>query len=171
MPDFNLENPNLREKIYEGENALPRRILVEDGSYSFDSYIENEWISDFPTYSHRMRFNFVKGVGIVDDFLSKITKKYNEFINSKRNELNDFKLNLENEFSILRNRGSATNTVNGLISYNKVKELSTEKINELVPTASATVEGKISENRIKGIIDSKVTKATISEIWKGVANG
>lgn len=107
------------------------KIEVEGQQYNFEDMIENEYISDFPKYSHRMRSNFVEIVRYTDLFFNKTR---------------DGLLRIENNVNATIQNALATDTRNGLISYDKVKELATNKINELLPESKIT---ELSFNKMK----------------------
>lgn len=107
------------------------KIEVEGQQYNFEDMIENEYISDFPKYSHRMRSNFVEIVRYTDLFFNKTR---------------DGLLRIENNVNAIIQNALATDTRNGLISYDKVKELATNKINELLPESKIT---ELSFNKMK----------------------
>ena len=107
------------------------KIEVEGQQYNFEDMIENEYISDFPKYSHRMRSNFVEIVRYTDLFFNKTR---------------DGLLRIENNVNATIQNALATDTKNGLISYDKVKELATNKINELLPESKIT---ELSFNKMK----------------------
>lgn len=58
-----------RQKIKEMINT---KIKVEDETYDFGDMIDNEYVSDFPIYSHRMRSTFVKGAQLNIEFLTEL---------------------------------------------------------------------------------------------------
>lgn len=71
------ENRHIFNNLTQVEKIKPKidnPIVVEDVTYNFSDLIENEWISHFPQYSHRMRSTFVKGAGIVDEHLANINQ-------------------------------------------------------------------------------------------------
>ena len=71
------ENRHIFNNLTQVEKIKPKidnPIIVEDVTYNFSDLIENEWISHFPQYSHRMRSTFVKGAGIVDEHLANINQ-------------------------------------------------------------------------------------------------
>lgn len=71
------ENRHIFNNLAQVEKIKPKidnPIIVEDVTYNFSDLIENEWISHFPQYSHRMRSTFVKGAGIVDEHLANINQ-------------------------------------------------------------------------------------------------
>ena len=72
-----VENRHIFNNLTQVEKIKPKidnPIIVEDVTYNFSDLIENEWISHFPQYSHRMRSTFVKGAGIVDEHLANINQ-------------------------------------------------------------------------------------------------
>lgn len=71
------ENRHIFNNLTQVEKIKPKidnPIIVEDVTYNFSDLIENEWISHFPQYSHRMRSTFVKGAGIVDEHIANINQ-------------------------------------------------------------------------------------------------
>lgn len=109
------ENRHIFNNLTQVEKIKPKidnPIIVEDVTYNFSDLIENEWISHFPQYSHRMRSTFVKGAGIVDEHLANINQcliqledelyrvydklsddkkaEVTEFIEARQNEVNEF---------------------------------------------------------------------------------
>lgn len=71
------ENRHIFNNLAQVEKIKPKidnPIIVEDVTYNFSDLIENEWISHFPQYSHRMRSTFVKGAGIVDEHIANINQ-------------------------------------------------------------------------------------------------
>nr|DAT39022.1 MAG TPA: Receptor tyrosine-protein kinase erbB-3 [Caudoviricetes sp.] len=108
-------NRHIFNNLTQVEKIKPKidnPIIVEDVTYNFSDLIENEWISHFPQYSHRMRSTFVKGAGIVDEHLANINQcliqledelyrvydklsddkkaEVTEFIEARQNEVNEF---------------------------------------------------------------------------------
>ena len=129
MADSSVFNelPNLKNFT----DKVNSKIEVEVQQYNFEDMIENEYISDFPKYSHRMRSNFVEIVRYTDLFFNKTR---------------DGLLRIENNVNATIQNALATDTRNGLISYDKVKELATNKINELLPESKIT---ELSFNKMK----------------------
>lgn len=109
------ENRHIFNNLTQVEKIKPKidnPIIVEDVTYNFSDFIENEWISHFPQYSHRMRSTFVKGAGIVDEHLANINQcliqledelyrvydklsddkkaEVTGFIQTRQNEVNEF---------------------------------------------------------------------------------
>lgn len=109
------ENRHIFNNLTQVEKIKPKidnPIIVEDVTYNFSDLIENEWISHFPQYSHRMRSTFVKGAGIVDEHLANINQcliqledelyrvydklsddkkaEVTKFIQARQNEVNTF---------------------------------------------------------------------------------
>lgn len=109
------ENRHIFNNLAQVEKIKPKidnPIIVEDVTYNFSDLIENEWISHFPQYSHRMRSTFVKGAGIVDEHLANINQclmqledelyrvydklsddkkaEVTKFIQARQNEVNEF---------------------------------------------------------------------------------
>lgn len=109
------ENRHIFNNLTQVEKIKPKidnPIIVEDVTYNFSDLIENEWISHFPQYSHRMRSTFVKGAGIVDEHLANINQcliqledelyrvydklsddkkaEVTVFIKARQNEVNEF---------------------------------------------------------------------------------
>lgn len=71
-------------------NMINTTISVEGQVYQFSDFIESEIISDFPTYSHRMRSTFVNAAKLVDTYLANILEKLNELetqLDTKYNNL------------------------------------------------------------------------------------
>lgn len=71
------ENRHIFNNLTQVEKIKPKidnPIIVEDVTYNFSDFIENEWISHFPQYSHRMRSNFVKGAEIVDKHIANVNQ-------------------------------------------------------------------------------------------------
>lgn len=56
----------------EIKEILNRKIVVKGEQFNFTDMIDNETISDFPIYSHRIRSEFVKGVLATENFLKGI---------------------------------------------------------------------------------------------------
>ena len=138
-------------------------IIENEGiTYKFGDLIENEWVSKMPEISHRMRSQVVKGTQLIDSFMLSLDTNINNqiseglsslnsglenntrILNNKIDEnkstldnyINSAKSQIErkiNEVDSSVNNSLATDTRNGLINFNTVKELATNKINELVP--------------------------------------
>lgn len=108
------------------------KIEVEGQQYNFEDMIENEYISDFPKYSHRMRSNFVEIVRYTDLFFNKTR---------------DGLLRIENNVNATIQNALATDTKNGLINFNKIRELSTTVLQGNL--ASDSTNGIISFNKVK----------------------
>lgn len=109
------ENRHIFNNLTQVEKIKPKidnPIIVEDVTYNFSDFIENEWISHFPQYSHRMRSTFVKGAEIVDEHIANINQyliqledelyrvydklsddkkaEVTKFIQARQNEVNTF---------------------------------------------------------------------------------
>ena len=109
------ENRHIFNNLTQVEKIKPKidnPIIVEDVTYNFSDLIENEWISHFPQYSHRMRSTFVKGAEIVDEHIANINQyliqledelyrvydklsddkkaEVTGFIQARQNEVNEF---------------------------------------------------------------------------------
>lgn len=109
------ENKHIFNNLTQVEKIKPKidnPIIVEDVTYNFSDFIENEWISHFPQYSHRMRSTFVKGAEIVDEHIANINQyliqledelyrvydklsddkkaEVTKFIQARQNEVNTF---------------------------------------------------------------------------------
>lgn len=105
------ENRHIFNNLTHVEKIKPKidnPIIVEDVTYNFSDLIENEWISHFPQYSHRMRSTFVKGAGIVDEHLANINqclmqledelyRVYDKLSDEKKEEVTDFIKARQNE--------------------------------------------------------------------------
>lgn len=105
------ENRHIFNNLTQVEKIKPKidnPIIVEDVTYNFSDLIENEWISHFPQYSHRMRSTFVKGAGIVDEHLANINqcliqledelyRVYDKLSDDKKAEVTDFIQDRQNE--------------------------------------------------------------------------
>lgn len=105
------ENRHIFNNLTQVEKIKPKidnPIIVEDVTYNFSDLIENEWISHFPQYSHRMRSTFVKGAGIVDEHLANINqclieledelyRVYDKLSDDKKAEVTDFIQARQNE--------------------------------------------------------------------------
>lgn len=157
------ENRHIFNNLTQVEKIKPKidnPIIVEDVTYNFSDLIENEWISHFPQYSHRMRSTFVKGAGIVDEHIATINQcliqledelyrvydklsddkkaEVTEFIQSKKDVLVSFIQNKTNELdkytnqleNIVKER-EATDTKLGLITLNKIREVSPKVVIEV----------------------------------------
>ena len=85
-----------RNKI---KNMVATKIVVDGMSYDFDAMIENEIVSDFPLYSHRMRDSFVRGAQIIDDFLKETDGNLYKMEQNFKSDFEKFKTNKENEIS------------------------------------------------------------------------
>lgn len=106
-----VENRHIFNNLTQVEKIKPKidnPIIVEDVTYNFSDLIENEWISHFPQYSHRMRSTFVKGAGIVDEHLANINqcliqledelyRVYDKLSDDKKAEVTDFIQARQNE--------------------------------------------------------------------------
>lgn len=102
-----------RKKLQE---MIKSKIKVDGVIYDFKDMIENEYVSDFPVYSHRMRNTVAKGVELFDAFIVECDKnlytmetnvelylneKYNELVKKNedlRNEHNKFTQNKNEEY-------------------------------------------------------------------------
>ena len=155
MADSSVFNelPNLKNFT----DKVNSKIEVEGQQYNFEDMIENEYISDFPKYSHRMRSNFVEIVRYTDLFFNKtrdgllrIENNVNATIQNAlatdtKNGLINFNKIRELSTTVLQGN-LASDSTNGIISYDKVKELATNKINELLPESKIT---ELSFNKMK----------------------
>ena len=140
---------------------IANTIIENEGiTYKFGDLIENEWVSKMPEISHRMRSQVVKGTQLIDSFMLSLDTNINNQINeglanlnsglenntnilnnkiaenksTLDNYINSAKSQIErkiNEVDSSVNNSLATDTRNGLINFNTVKELATNKINEL----------------------------------------
>ena len=108
------------------------KIEVEGQQYNFEDMIENEYISDFPKYSHRMRSNFVEIVRYTDLFFNKTR---------------DGLLRIENNVNATIQNALATDNKNGLINFSKIRELSTSVLQGNL--ASDNANGIISFNKVR----------------------
>jgi hypothetical protein len=203
------ENRHIFNNLTQVEKIKPKidnPIIVEDVTYNFSDLIENEWISHFPQYSHRMRSTFVKGAGIVDEHIANInqcliqledelyrvydklsddkkaevtefiqSKKYEvaNFIQSKTNEVSNYTSQKEQQIAKfiegkdkeIKNRTDtldkytnqlenivkereATDTKLGLITLNKIREVSPKVVIEV-----ATYDDL--KNDLTGFIEKK----------------
>ena len=124
------------------------KIEVEGQQYNFEDMIENEYISDFPKYSHRMRSNFVEIVRYTDLFFNKTR---------------DGLLRIENNVNATIQNALATDTKNGLINFNKIRELSTTVLQGNL--ASDSTNGIISFNKVK-----ELSLAKMQEFGLGLNN-
>lgn len=105
------ENKHIFNNLTQVEKIKPKidnPIIVEDVTYNFSDFIENEWISHFPQYSHRMRSTFVKGAEIVDEHIANINqyliqledelyRVYDKLSDDKKAEVTDFIQARQNE--------------------------------------------------------------------------
>ena len=137
MADSSVFNelPNLKNFT----DKVNSKIEVEGQQYNFEDMIENEYISDFPKYSHRMRSNFVEIVRYTDLFFNKTR---------------DGLLRIENNVNATIQNALATDTKNGLINFNKIRELSTTVLQGNL--ASDSTNGIISFNKVKELSLAKM---------------
>ena len=105
------ENRHIFNNLTQVEKIKPKidnPIIVEDVTYNFSDLIENEWISHFPQYSHRMRSTFVTGAEIVDEHIANINqcliqledelyRVYDKFSDDKKAEVTSFIQARQNE--------------------------------------------------------------------------
>ena len=152
------------------KNMINQPITVEGIQYNFGDMIENEWISGFPIYSHRMRSTFVRGAEIVDNLMNEVEQYANNLGNEIKTTYEYYKRNIldpkANELSRLTllvqdtlDRTKATDTVSGTLTKNEVKELATNKINELV-TDSRIQELALNKMKEFGIGALKMSDMT-----------
>ena len=156
-------------------NIANTTIENEGITYKFGDLIENEWVSKMPEISHRMRSQVVKGTQLIDSFMLSLDTNINNqiseglsslnsglenntnILNNKiaenkstlDNYINSAKSQIErkiNEVDSAVNNSLATDTRNGLINFNTVKELASNKINELLPESKIT---ELSFNKMK----------------------
>lgn len=165
------ENRHIFNNLTQVEKIKPKidnPIIVEDVTYNFSDFIENEWISHFPQYSHRMRSTFVKGAGIVDEHIANINqcliqledelyRVYDKLSDDKKAEVADFiqaRQNEVNTFIQARKDEVAT-----FISDRKteVTDFIKSKTNE-VSTYISQKEGQIT--RFITTKDSEIKKRT-----------
>ena len=146
MADSSVFNelPNLKNFT----DKVNSKIEVEGQQYNFDDMIENEYISDFPKYSYRMRSNFVEIVRYTDLFFNKTR---------------DGLLRIENNINATIQNALATDTKNGLINFNKIRELSTTVLQGNL--ASDSTNGIISFNKVK-----ELSLAKMQEFGLGLNN-
>ena len=137
MADSSVFNelPNLKNFT----DKVNSKIEVEGQQYNFEDMIENEYISDFPKYSHRMRSNFVEIVRYTDLFFNKTR---------------DGLLRIENNVNATIQNALATDTKNGLINFNKIRELSTTVLQGNL--ASDSTNGIISYDKVKELSLAKM---------------
>lgn len=86
-----------RQKIKEMINT---KIKVEDKTYDFGDMIDNEYVSDFPIYSHRMRSTFIKGAQLVDEFLSETDSNLVKMEDAFKKNFTDFQKRKEQEIKV-----------------------------------------------------------------------
>ena len=146
MADSSVFNelPNLKNFT----DKVNSKIEVEGQQYNFEDMIENEYISDFPKYSYRMRSNFVEIVRYTDLFFNKTR---------------DGLLRIENNINATIQNALATDTKNGLINFNKIRELSTTVLQGNL--ASDSTNGIISFNKVK-----ELSLAKMQEFGLGLNN-
>ncbi len=68
----------LQEKMKQIKQMISEQIEVEGRFYNFDELIENEIVSEFPKYSHRMRSQFIKGVELIEELIDYFNRTLDE---------------------------------------------------------------------------------------------
>lgn len=87
----------IKTKIKEMINT---KIKVEDETYDFGDMIDNEYVSDFPIYSHRMRSTFVKGAQLIDEFLTETDSNLVKMEAAFKKNFTDFQKLKEQEIKV-----------------------------------------------------------------------
>lgn len=160
-------------------NIANTTIENEGITYKFGDLIENEWVSKMPEISHRMRNQVVKGTQLIDSFMLSLDTNINNQINeglanlnsglenntnilnnkiaenksTLDNYINSAKSQIErkiNEVDSAVNNSLATDTRNGLINFNKIRELSLGKMQEYGLGLTTTSTGHINDYRPNG---------------------
>ena len=160
-------------------NIANTTIENEGITYKFIDLIENEWVSKMPEISHRMRNQVVKGTQLIDSFMLSLdtninsqvseslanlnsslennTRTLNDKIAENKstldNYINSAKLQIErkiNEVDSAVNNSLATDTRNGLINFNKIRELSLGKMQEYGLGLTTTSTGHMNDYKPNG---------------------
>lgn len=160
-------------------NIANTTIENEGITYKFVDLIENEWVSKMPEISHRMRNQVVKGTQLIDSFMLSLDTNINNQINeglanlnsslenntrtlndkiaenksTLDNYINSAKSQLErkiNEVDSAVNNSLATDTRNGLINFNKIRELSLAKMQEYGLGLTTTSTGHMNDYKPNG---------------------
>ena len=160
-------------------NIANTTIENEGITYKFVDLIENEWVSKMPEISHRMRSQVVKGTQLIDSFMLSLDTNINNQINEglanlnsglenntrtlnnkiaeNKSTLDDYinsaKSQLErkiNEVDSAVNNSLATDTRNGLINFNKIRELSLGKMQEYGLGLTTTSTGHMNDYKPNG---------------------
>lgn len=160
-------------------NIANTTIENEGITYKFGDLIENEWVSKMPEISHRMRNQVVKGTQLIDSFMLSLDTNINNQINeglanlnsglenntnilnnkiaenksTLDNYINSAKSQIErkiNEVDSAVNNSLATDTRNGLINFNKIRELSLSKMQEYGLGLTTTSTGHINDYKPNG---------------------
>lgn len=161
-------------------NIANTTIENEGITYKFGDLIENEWVSKMPEISHRMRNQVVKGTQLIDSFMLSLDTNINNQINeglanlnsglenntnilnnkiaenksTLDNYINSAKSQIErkiNEVDSAVNNSLATDTRNGLINFNKIRELSLSKMQEFGLGLNNFTSGHKNDKRMNGI--------------------
>lgn len=160
-------------------NIANTTIENEGITYKFVDLIENEWVSKMPEISHRMRNQVVKGTQLIDSFMLSLdtninsqvseslanlnsslennTRTLNDKIAENKstldNYINSAKSQIErkiNEVDSAVNNSLATDTRNGLINFNKIRELSLAKMQEYGLGQTTTSTGHMNDYKPNG---------------------
>lgn len=160
-------------------NIANTTIENEGITYKFGDLIENEWVSKMPEISHRMRNQVVKGTQLIDSFMLSLDTNINNQINeglanlnsglenntnilnnkiaenksTLDNYINSAKSQIErkiNEVDSAVNNSLATDTRNGLINFNKIRELSLSKMQEYGLGLTSTSSGHMNDYKPNG---------------------
>lgn len=160
-------------------NIANTTIENEGITYKFGDLIENEWVSKMPEISHRMRNQVVKGTQLIDSFMLSLDTNINNQINeglanlnsglenntnilnnkiaenksTLDNYINSAKSQIErkiNEVDSAVNNSLATDTRNGLINFNKIRELSLSKMQEYGLGLTTTSSGHMNDYKPNG---------------------
>ena len=160
-------------------NIANTTIENEGITYKFGDLIENEWVSKMPEISHRMRNQVLKGTQLIDSFMLSLDTNINNQINeglanlnsglenntnilnnkiaenksTLDNYINSAKSQIErkiNEVDSAVNNSLATDTRNGLINFNKIRELSLSKMQEYGLGLTTTNSGHRNDYKANG---------------------
>lgn len=154
---------------------VSQKITVEDRPYNFDDMIENEIISDFPKYSHRVRSVITEFSKLADKFFIDVKSNFLELERDNGRKLEQFKAQKSQDLERKLNEFKQ-NTTRDMESkkreYDTKRQEFERKYNEVnrqfaatnqqLESTKATLLSKTNE--YTNLINS-IQRTTIDEIW------
>lgn len=129
------------------QNIINTKIEVDGQTYNFGDFIENEIISEFPTYSYKIRNLAVKLAEVTDKYLEELDKQFSENDKSYKEIIEKNSQNISN---------SLNETVNTKMQEIEVVRQELLKEKEDLKQFKINLE-KLKENLEKIDIDKQVS--------------